>query len=859
MVNESERVFADDFLRFTEQPPYPWQKKLFQRFIAPTTEPWPEVVDLPTGAGKTSVLYVWLLALAWSIRTGTFGVPRRLAWIVNRRVVVDQITSEVETLLGVFETKHPDLHKLLSSISATGKALVASTLRGELADNGDWSRDPSTPAIIIGTVDMIGSRLLFRGYRAGRYHRPIHAGLLAVDTLIVNDEAHLSPALAKLLTAVRDLEPARQIQGKSFRMLLLSATQGSVAGLRKFDHEPSEDAANSQRFSMLFHAPKALCLREVTNLNELDAAMWKLATDSPAVRTAIFIEQPEKAAKFAERLRKEKGRDACALLTGTMRGFERDRLLEDGSFKRFLGSDRGNEPVWLVCTSAGEVGINFSCERMITGLEVEADHLLQRFGRLNRFGDTNPGEAWVVYRNPSDKQIRLRETLAYLQSLKGDVSCANIWENRPRAEACAERPALARLDSRHLDVWAQTTYKDRLVPPVASWLQGKQDSDEPDAEVAWRSDVSDLADWDIDPEQIRRILEYYPVRAREKLSEPASRVAKKLAEIHERVGPHIASQTKLIIVESDGTPAVMDLAHLYERIEKDRAFLHYKMLLLSDKFGSVSKGMFHSAASEADTETLDVADAVSSDLSYDRIRFRIVDGNAEQFPTTEKASELTPPRSEDRYDLKKFSADKYRPALVIPHSEKETRFLVYFAARSNRTGIAVDVGLSTHQRNVASAARNLAESLGLPGLAATYETVGNIHDNGKDRHIWQYAMGNQAGALPLAKTVSPLNPRLINGYRHELGSLLDSLRAGESDDLLLHLIASHHAAARPFFDGRQYDPTDIKGSTQECAEIARRYSRLQIQYGPWGLAYLEAVFKCADGIVSRLEGEPASD
>src|SRR5580692_9953216 len=99
MATESESFFVDHFLQLTERTPYPWQRKLFLSFIAPPTTPWPEVVDLPTGAGKTAVLYIWLLALAWSIRTRTFGVPRRLAWIVNRRVVVDQVTTELEKLL----------------------------------------------------------------------------------------------------------------------------------------------------------------------------------------------------------------------------------------------------------------------------------------------------------------------------------------------------------------------------------------------------------------------------------------------------------------------------------------------------------------------------------------------------------------------------------------------------------------------------------------------------------------------------------------------------------------------------------------------------------------------------------------
>jgi CRISPR-associated endonuclease/helicase Cas3 len=864
MAAESESFFINNFLRLTKQQPYPWQKKLFLQFSASPRGLWPEVVDLPTGAGKTSVLHVWLLALAWSIRAETYGVPRRLAWIVNRRVVVDQVTSEVEALLREIAAPESEVGRLLASVSQTDTPLAASTLRGQLADNRDWGRDPSTPAVVVGTVDMIGSRLLFRGYRAGHYYRPIHAGLLGVDTLIVNDEAHLSPALARLLTAVRDQAPAAQIAGKSFRILLLSATPGSAEGLQRFEHDLAEDAVEGSPFSAIFHAPKSLFLRETANANEIDAAVWKLATDSPAPRTAIFIEQPEKALKLAQRLDKEK--HPCALLTGTMRGFERDRLLKDKTFELFLRPEPGAEPVWLVCTSAGEVGINFTSERMITGL-AEGDHLLQRFGRLNRFGDSTVGEAYMVFKNPSDNESekRLRETLAYLRRLGGDISCANIWEHRPPSDACAERPAMASLEDRHIDLWAQTTYPDRFVPPVASWLHGKQESEAPDTEVVWRSDVKILTDWDVDPEQIRRVLEYYPIRAREKLSEPASRVGKKLAAIQEHLDGAEALKKKIIVVESDGTPTVRDLAYLVKQVEKDQrdqSYLGYKMLLLPDDLGSAPAGMFHSAARDEATETLDVADPVSeSEHDYERTRFVFREGGVERLKTTEKAGAPTPPPlSTSRPDLEEFASGKYKPALVIRHPEKEDTALVYFEARSKRKFKPENVGLSDHQEAVASTAKELASKLHLGGLEKTYETAGRIHDSGKHRPVWQSAMGGSM-EKPLAKTKQPVNLRLINGYRHELGSLLDALSGcdGPVDDLLFHLIASHHAAARPFFETQQYDRQNISTCAEECVEVARRYARLQKQYGPWGLAYLEAVFKCADGIVSASEGEPASD
>jgi CRISPR-associated endonuclease/helicase Cas3 len=101
----------------------------------------------------------------------------------------------------------------------------------------EWLEDPASPAIIVGTVDMIGSRLLFEGYGTSRKMRPYHAGLLGADTLVVLDEAHLVPPFEKLLETIaegwavfgpRD-EALREIV-PSFRRLSLSATGRANAG-----------------------------------------------------------------------------------------------------------------------------------------------------------------------------------------------------------------------------------------------------------------------------------------------------------------------------------------------------------------------------------------------------------------------------------------------------------------------------------------------------------------------------------------------------------------------------------------------------------------------------------------------------
>jgi CRISPR-associated helicase Cas3 len=168
--------FDSLFKGLTGNPPLSWQRRLHDQWIAGDIKP---VIDLPTGMGKTMVMAIWLIA-----RASNRSLPRRLVYIVDRRTVVDQATDLAEKIKARAE-------------AMPGFEVSISTLRGQFADNRDWTRDLSKPAIIIGTVDMIGSRLLFSGYRSSYKARPLDAGLLGQDALLILDEAHLSGKLKR--------------------------------------------------------------------------------------------------------------------------------------------------------------------------------------------------------------------------------------------------------------------------------------------------------------------------------------------------------------------------------------------------------------------------------------------------------------------------------------------------------------------------------------------------------------------------------------------------------------------------------------------------------------------------------------
>jgi CRISPR-associated endonuclease/helicase Cas3 len=836
---------------------YPWQRELFARL---TVGNWPDSVALPTGTGKTSILKIWLLAFGWSLLDGEGGsIPRRLAWVVNRRVVVDQATQEAEAMAGALEElgERDELARALLHCSAEHKApLAVSALRGQKADNREWSRDPLAPAIIVGTVDMIGSRLLFRGYRDGKYYRPYHAGLLGVDTLLVNDESHLTPAFANLLGRIAQMKPAVSV-GKQFRVLFVSATERQV-GTRPFDHDIGVDAAESERFKRVYEAEKMACLHEAADSASAASKMIELALEPGSVRTIVFVEKPEEAAKFAGRLRKRiDDEEQVVLLTGTMRGFERDRLSKNETFKKFQQRSLPTGAYYLVTTSAGEVGIDISGERMIT-LVRESDVLAQRLGRLNRFGDQEGedhrvGKAHIIYVAAkgarSEAERRKEKTLEYLATLTTsggvaiDVSCRELNRRPPPESSRSAPPLMANFDERLVELWSQTSagFPMPAMPRVEHWLQGKQD-EYPQTEVAWREEINWLVSEEVSDEDRRAALRRYRILPQETLKEPTARLREKLAAFADQ-------GRKVLFQAADGGVTACSIGQLVdEKCWPDRD-LSDGLLLFPPGCGWLADGMLRASAADGKPGN-DVAD-LDNEEGNSRCRYLVEQEEDGTWKVANLGSEQ---------GLRTGLADwaegiepgGRRLRIAVPSDERTERFLLLQTGLNTLTKRREEIDLESHSERVSERAGSIAESA-VPSLKELFERAGRAHDEGKRCKCWQVAMGGTV-ERPLAKTKRAVRPKDLLGYRHELGSLLEALRAFPNDDLFLHLVASHHGWARPHWEERACHPEcPIKESQMAALGAARRFSRLQGKWGPWGLAYLEALFKAADAMTSRQE------
>jgi CRISPR-associated endonuclease/helicase Cas3 len=861
---ECTELFAKRFEALTGNAPFPWQECLFLWLLSDKIPP--ADVSLPTGTGKTSIMAIWLLALAEKSAEDSRQnpIPRRLTWVVNRRVVVDQATNEAEQIrrrvndpaIVELEPIRSALRKLSGETS--GEILGISTLRGQFEDNAEWRGDPSRPAVIVGTVDMIGSRLLFSGYGIGFKARPLHAGFLGQDVLLVHDEAHLEPAFQELLIAIRE-EQKRCGEFGKFHVMALSATsraKNGAFGLTQVEKDvPNEMPDPSETpLHVIWRrqgSKKTISLHENKEEGKLaneiaDLALEKKFKDSGRA-VLVFVRRIEDVKGIAKKLKSANQR--VQPFTGTMRGFERDKLVkEDAIFRRFLpGAEADGATVYLVCTSAGEVGVNISADHLICDLS-PFDSMVQRFGRVNRFGDRNDTEIHVFYpaefKKDNELDDRRQRTLVLLNKLPdGQASPNALGELNVEDCQAAFTPTPRILSTTDIlfDSWALTTIRGKFPgrPAVEPYLHGVSEYEPPETHVAWREEVGVVSGKLLEQYDPENLLDTYPLKPLELLRDRSDRVLKDLKELAKRfpVAP-------VWLLTDDGAIEVFTLEDLANDHKKDR--INDCTVLLPPSVGGLSEGSLDGISGIAD----EVADGWR-DVNGTQRRIRVWDDDPQ---LSEKITGMrlirtidTDSGSSDGLDADEAASHRYWHWYELPKV-------------ADNDGSERDAGAvlwQVHTDDVVKEASRIVEQSPLSDeMRKAVVVAARFHDSGKRRLLFQRIIGNVNTNTLLAKSGRKKQPYTLNKhFRHEFASLLDVQKESDflemSEDMkevVLHLVAAHHGRGRPYFPAEEaYDPeaTDEMNSIV-AAQVPQRFARLQRKFGRWGLAYLESLLRAAD-------------
>lgn len=858
--------------------PFPWQRRLLGTLVGGDL---PTALDLPTGLGKTSVIALWLLARAVGA-----PLPRRMVYVVDRRVVVDQATAEAERLRAWVAATA----EVRDALALGRRELPISTLRGQHVDNREWLEDPSAPAVVVGTVDMVGSRLLFSGYGVSSRMRPYQAGLLGRDTLLVLDEAHLVPPFEALVTALAggeaELGPRGAAPGGGLRRLSLSATARRADGeVFRLDDADLADPVVRQRVD----APKRLSLRPDSGgrlADGLAGAVVDLLDEvggAPAV--LAYCDLREDAEMLAGALRKRLPAAEVELFVGARRVAEREAARRRlGQLGFLAGGERTvDRPRVLVATAAAEVGVDLDADHLVADV-VAWERLVQRLGRVNRRGGR---EARVVLVETPSEPVRkamdaapsgpaaTRRTavLSLVRALplgadgRHDASPAAL---RTLADAAAELvtaatsppPLHPALDRPTVEAWAMTSVAEHPGrPSVAPWLRGWVD-EEPQTRVVWRARLPSGAEPPLlDPAEEARWFDAMPPHTSELLETESYRVAAWLLERADAArksrasGPLPNAADVAVAWALDGAGTVLrrwSLSQLAGQRDRFESALAGRTLVVDARLGGLRDGLL---APDAD-EPPPVADGDTPWLGEDApptgFRVRLAPADAE--PTNDPGW-----RERARFAWRSDVDGEVVEWLVVDRWQGD-------ATTEDDRSAGRPQALAEHQAWTEARARRLGQRLGLdPASVEILAIAAALHDEGKRAARWQRAMRAKEDAV-YAKTLGPMNSRLLDGYRHEFGSLRwaeadPRVRAlpSEARDLVLHLVAAHHGGARPTIETRGCDDAPPSALEARARDVALRYFRLQERWGPWGLAWWEALLRAADQQASRDNDRGADD
>ncbi|MCL4506661.1 MAG: type I-U CRISPR-associated helicase/endonuclease Cas3 [Chloroflexi bacterium] len=524
--------FDEFFVALYGYTPFPWQRRLAQRAAQAD---WPRLIDLPTASGKTSVLDAWAFALACQAERppAERTAPRRIAFVVDRRVIVDEAFERAAKLRDKLQDAQDGVLKevadALRRLAGSAAPLQCFQLRGGMYRDDDWARTPIQPTILTSTVDQIGSRLLFRSYGfVKQYMYPIHAGLAAYDMLIVLDEAHCAQSFEQTARAVERYRGWAQAELPGpFRFVTMTATPRPGEISFGLDDEDRAHKTLNERMS----ASKPATLLVVDDVSAALAAQAEALAQNGLNAIGVMVNRVATARQVYDVL-KEKHSGDVLLLIGRMRPFDRDRVQKSVLFKQLL-ADRSqtrqlDRPEFVVATQTLEVGANLDFDGLVTEC-ASLDALRQRFGRLNRMGRDIAARGVIVIKTADAKDssedavygAAQAETWKWLNQVAASGNKSKERRGKKAAASAAAKvvdmginalaPALAELAKlsdeernalaqnptyapvmlpAHVDAWAQTAPAPVPEPDVSIFLHGPERSI-PEVKLIWRCDLDD--------------------------------------------------------------------------------------------------------------------------------------------------------------------------------------------------------------------------------------------------------------------------------------------------------------------------------------------------------------------------------
>jgi len=444
------QTFDELFRLATGYTPHGYQRRIARDGL-------PDVVEAPTGTGKTGIILAWLWRRFHSPET----TPRRLIYALPQRSLVDQTAGEVGKWLARIDACEVALHVVMGG--------------GSKESQRDWRQNMHEPAIVIGTVDSLVSKALNRGYGIGRAIFPVDFALVTNGAHWIIDEIQLCP---ESTTTLRQLAgfTAKYPTAEPFGLTCMSATiperlLGTVDNpdvSRKIVIEPGE---RTGELKTRLDANRTIRKLDASPGDYEAIARQAGELHRPGELTLVVLNTVD----AARAVHKQLGTDTkTTLLHSRFRPVERERLMKEVT--------ESPDDRIVVSTQVIEAGIDLNAATMITESAPWAS-LVQRAGRCNRSGKIADAALWWV--PPSTKagpypQADIDATSSELARLEGqavtseDLIARNVEVTRPQV-AVIRRPDFIEL----FDTSSDLSGNDIDIAPYI------RDADDLDAQLAW--------------------------------------------------------------------------------------------------------------------------------------------------------------------------------------------------------------------------------------------------------------------------------------------------------------------------------------------------------------------------------------
>lgn len=903
-----------------EHYPFSWQEEVLDHICEHGV--WPERINAPTGSGKSSVVDIHLFANALAAVGAAPRVPRRLCVTVGRRALVDSQATRADKILGDLKDALADESGEPGILRRVAEALQSfqtrnddkrsipfeiGRIRGELSNRNLPVTDISACAIIAATPDMYGSRALFRGYGSTKAARPRETALLAMDTVMVLDEAHMNRQLLHTTQRIAELQKREADLGiptlQVVETTATPSTEDSESTTMGVDIE-ALDKPNDEKLRDRVYSHKELVLRSIDKWDGKpgNAATVNAAVDAIKeflahreaskgseeahtvgcivnhVRTAIAIKEALVKNKVLEK------EEEVQLLVGRMRPSDLEKLQNK---HRELFTTEGDKSVKVVvATQTLEVGIDVDFADLVTEL-APASSLAQRFGRVNRLGHRTDSKVVVIEPASGDlvkkdappyKAVDLSNAYGWLEALNGaenpSVNPAAMVKNPP-VQSSPERLLYQRPEWPDLLEFSRTDENPYDEPDLDLWLHDSLEAETAMGGVIVRDNLPS------NTSAAMEILKTSYFAPRDLETFPAN--LKILKEILDYQDEHGVKPRKFLYRQGE-ISLWQDADH---GDESNQSLAPGDVLLLDT--GSVP--FTNQGIAVTQRELPSTKDKLEAVPFPEDIKLYVYEKCADREKDFREYLGLSPEEAAELLDSQAPDGQKVIASELSIEAEDGQEVISWYAVVTDEesvedSDIAQELAptdpvlLDDHQNDVAERTRQLAENLGLaPEFSEALELAAKYHDEGKRDLRFQQMLGADPDAEALAKSGhrsvaeayrARSRSALPRGWRHEqLSALMVAAspeKVGEHRDLVLRIIGCSHGHGRFAFahdagfllkEGYLPEETDYEALKEQATRLFNvgYWDNLMEQtsrtYGPYATAYLEAVERAADAQISR--------